>query len=91
MVRNKDAIEKEYNFNNAFQLSRKLKLLNPGDIFTFPDGTVVRADDVLETVAPRKIVLLGDTSDAADIAPLAEGADVLVHEATNAWFEGGDL
>jgi ribonuclease Z len=84
--RNKDALLKQYDLTSAMQISNTLKLLPPGGQFTFPDGTVVHAEDILTRLQPRTVVLLGDTSDASAIAPLAMGANLLVHEATNAWF-----
>lgn len=84
--RNKEALKNQYDIPNEKRIMNTLKQLPPGGSFTFPDGTVVLADEILEGRAPRKVVLLGDTSDAGAIAPLAMGANVLVHEATNAWF-----
>ena len=37
-----------------------------------------------------QVVILGDTCDASGMLGLAAGADVVVHEATNAWIPGID-
>ena len=44
--------------------------------------SVKLADVVAPTVPGRKVVMLGDTHCSDHIIPLAQGADVLVHEAT---------
>jgi ribonuclease Z len=54
---------------------------------TLPDGAVLRGPP---RRAGRKLALLGDTHDPAPLAALAAGADVLVHEATNAHVPGAD-
>jgi len=52
-----------------------------------PDGEVVAAEQVQAPAREgRKIVILGDTCNADAMIPLAQGADVVVHEATNAWI-----
>ena len=62
-------------------LCAKLKL---GETVTTPTGREVTPDEVLGPARPgRKLVVLGDTADSSDIVPLADGADVVVHEATN--------
>ncbi len=58
-------------------------LLQRGESVTLPDGRVVTAADVLgEARAGRRIVLPADTAPTETVRVLAEGADVLVHEAT---------
>ena len=57
--------------------------LQAGQDVVLEDGSVVRADDVTqENVRPRKVVIVGDTCDASTLVPLAENADLVVHEAT---------
>lgn len=49
---------------------------------TLPDGDVLYPPELTQG---RKIVILGDTSDASNLAELAQDASVLVHESTNAY------
>lgn len=57
--------------------------LQRGDSVTLDDGRVVTPDAVLGDPRPgRRIVIPGDTAPAETVRVLAEGADVLVHEAT---------
>ena len=68
-----------------------LKLLPPDSSFVFPDGTTVYANDILEPPKKgRKVVIMGDTCSGDMIAELALDADVLIHEATNAWIKEQD-
>jgi ribonuclease Z len=46
-------------------------------------GRTVHAGDITRSVPPpRRICIVGDTSDASGVAPLCRNVDVLVHEAT---------
>jgi ribonuclease Z len=68
-----------------------IKNLRPGASFTFPDGNVVKQEDVVEPQRNgRKIVICGDTCDSSTLRGLAMDADVVVHEATNSYLQGID-
>jgi ribonuclease Z len=57
--------------------------LQRGESVTLADGSVVTPDSILGEPRPgRRIVVPGDTAPAETVQVLAEGADVLVHEAT---------
>ncbi len=57
--------------------------LQRGESITLDDNRVVTPDMVLGAARPgRRIVIAGDTAPVETVQVLAEGADVLVHEAT---------
>jgi len=57
--------------------------LQRGESVTLADGTVVTPDAVIgQARRGRRVVLTGDTAPVETVRVLAEGADVLVHEAT---------
>jgi ribonuclease Z len=57
--------------------------LQRGESVTLPDGTAITPDAVIGTARKgRRVVITGDTAPAETIRVLAEGADLLVHEAT---------
>ena len=57
--------------------------LQRGESITLDDGRVVTPDEVLgKARAGRRIVMPGDTAPTEAVSVMAEGADVLVHEAT---------
>ena len=82
---------KDAGFKIPMKAMAVIKNLPVGSSFTFPDGTVVSQQEaVLPPRKGRKIVILGDTASARSIEKIAEGADVLVHEATNSFLPGVD-
>jgi ribonuclease Z len=57
--------------------------LQRGDSVTLADGRTITPDTVLGEPRPgRRVVLTGDTAPVETVRVLAEGADLLVHEAT---------
>jgi ribonuclease Z len=63
--------------------------LQRGESVTLADGVVVTPEQVLGPArSGRKLVLTGDTAPAASVVDAAQGADVLVHEATFLADEG---
>jgi ribonuclease Z len=57
--------------------------LQRGEAITLPDGRVIESASVVGPArAGRKVVLTGDTEPAASVVEAAQGADLLVHEAT---------
>jgi ribonuclease Z len=57
--------------------------LQRGESVTLDDGKVLTPDAVLGAARPgRRIVIPGDTAPVETVRILAEGADVLIHEAT---------
>lgn len=88
-----DANMQEIRNRKLFRDPRKifalLKDLQPDDHYTLPDGTVLYGRDIVEPPREgRKVVIMGDTCNGDHIKELARGADVVVHEATNAYFKG---
>ncbi|KIL70178.1 hypothetical protein M378DRAFT_20658 [Amanita muscaria Koide BX008] len=61
--------------------------LQQGESVTLPDGTILHGPTRRKG---RKIVILGDTYDPSPIVNIAEDADLLIHEATNAHLPGVD-
>lgn len=64
-----------------------LSKIQRGEDVTLADGTVLEG---LTKRTGRKIAILGDTCDPSPVSSLAAGADLLVHEATNAHLPGID-
>ena len=57
--------------------------LHKGETITLPDGRLVGPEDLVGPPrAGRKLVISGDTRPHADLARVAAGADLLIHEAT---------
>ena len=76
---------------NPIKVLAYLKTLKPGQVFTFPNGKRINVEDVVEPpMRGRKVVFMGDTCSGDMIAPIAKNADLLVHEATNAWVPDQD-
>eukprot|EP01031_Cornospumella_fuschlensis_P027341 gene27341-33026_t len=90
--RNKDALNALPEFRGQYRkVFATLKSLPLDGNYTFPDGSVVKSEDVNSPPRKgRKVAILGDTCNSNLIADIAMDADVLVHEATNAYLEEFD-
>jgi len=87
LEKNREALIAEWGVRDPRQLMKQVKALQPGESLELPDGQVIRPESVIgATRRGRKVVVLGDCSDASLCAPLATGADLLVHEATNSYL-----
>lgn len=91
IVKRNFAALKQAGFAVPMKALAVIKNLPVGSAFTFPDGTIVQQEDAVEPErSGRKIVVCGDTASALALSKLAEGADVVIHEATNAYLPGID-
>lgn len=69
----------------------KIGCLKEGNDLLLPDGTCILAKEAVgPPIRGRKLAVLGDTCDPWAMLQLAQGCDVLIHEATNAKLEGDD-
>lgn len=81
----------EAGVRNPMKLMALVKNLPVGGSYTFPDGTVLNQEDVVEPPGKgRKVVICGDTADCRALEGLAQDCDVLIHEATNTFLPGVD-
>jgi len=82
---------KEAGIKHPMKVMAVLKNLPVGGSYEFPDGTVLRQEDVVDPPRKgRKVVICGDTADCRALEVLGKDADVLVHEATNTFLPGVD-
>ncbi|RVD89122.1 uncharacterized protein DFL_000143 [Arthrobotrys flagrans] len=82
IMANKEALVKS-GIKNPMSLLSKVTALGEGEFIDLPDGDRLASPPVRRG---RKITVLGDTYDASPIKNLANGSDVLIHEATNAFL-----
>jgi ribonuclease Z len=91
IVKRNFAALREAGFKIPMKAMAVIKNLPPGSAFTFPDGTVLTQEEAVEPPRKgRKVVICGDTSDSRALRVLAQDADVIVHESTNAYLQGVD-
>lgn len=87
LERNRAALREEWGVKDPRALFKRLTAMGEDDSLELPDGSCLHARDVRTPPRRgRKVVVLGDCSDCSLLAPLGEGADLLVHEATNAYL-----
>jgi len=82
---------KDTGMKRPIKLLAHIKELPEGESYTFPDGSKIYQNDVVEPPRKgRKIVICGDTNCCDAITGLAQGADLLIHEATNSYIKEMD-
>ena len=87
LERNRAALREEWGVKDPKALFKRLTAMGEDEFLELPDGSCLHAKDVRTPPRRgRKVVVLGDCSDSSLLAPLGEGADLLVHEATNAYL-----
>ena len=87
VMRNADAIRAEWGVRDPRSLLKRVAALGPSERLVLPDGHALVGSEVLgEARKGRKVVVLGDCSDCSLATPIAYGADLLCHEATNAYL-----
>jgi len=79
---NASSLLSQRNIRNPRSLLRPLLIQRRA--VDLPDGTTLEPPPL--DMPGRKIVILGDTSDASAMIPLAMDASALVHESTNAYI-----
>jgi ribonuclease Z len=80
------------NNGNHMKTFAILRALGTSEQFTFPDGTTVHGKDINSpTSVGRKLVIMGDTTSGRKIQDIAMNANLLIHEATNAFFRAGSF
>lgn len=91
ILRNTPAL-KEAGVKSPMKILAVIKNLPTDGAFNFPDGTVIKSADVVDPPREgRKVVICGDTADSRALEKLAQNADLIVHESTNAYLEGIDV
>jgi len=82
LVRNYAAHIKKHNLPRS-----TLSVIQNGSVVTLPTGETLHPPPLRPG---RKFVILGDTSDPSRLVPLAQNANVVIHEATNAYIPSLD-
>lgn len=87
LERNREALRAEWGVADPRVLLKRIKLLGSEDELRLPDGSLIRGSDAIGGERRgRKVAVLGDCCDASPCLQIARGADLLVHESTNAYL-----